>query len=170
MNQTYPPLYSRRRLLQVAVASAALSLLGACSRSSAASTSAAGPGETAKFEIGSKGEEMAFDRTRVAVAAGQTVELTFVNRSRSLRHNWILVDGGQEVAQVVYEAALAAGVDNDFQPLDQTQVLAHTQSLDPGEPETISFVAPAAPGEYVYLCTVPGHYLVGMKGVLAVQS
>jgi plastocyanin len=32
-----------------------------------------------------------------------------------------------------------------------------------------SFGAPAKPGSYTYLCTFPGHFVAGMKGVLVVK-
>ena len=46
-------------------------------------------------------------------------------------------------------------------------VLFHTMLLHPNESDTIYFIAPEKPGEYVYICTYPGHYLV-MRGILKV--
>jgi uncharacterized cupredoxin-like copper-binding protein len=33
----------------------------------------------------------------------------------------------------------------------------------------VKFTAPQAPGEYPFICTFPGHYAIGMKGVLVVR-
>ena len=33
----------------------------------------------------------------------------------------------------------------------------------------VTFDAPTEPGEYVYLCSFPGHYAAGMKGLLVVK-
>ena len=38
-----------------------------------------------------------------------------------------------------------------------------------GETVKVTFNAPKEPGEYLYLCTFPGHYLAGMKGLLVVK-
>jgi uncharacterized cupredoxin-like copper-binding protein len=47
-------------------------------------------------------------------------------------------------------------------------MIAHTALLAPGGSETIEFTAPAA-GSYTFVCTYPGHYGGGMKGVLTVN-
>jgi len=49
------------------------------------------------------------------------------------------------------------------------QMIVHSKSLGPREKDTIEFTAPTEPGEYDFLCTFPGHYLIGMKGVLVVK-
>ena len=50
------------------------------------------------------------------------------------------------------------------------QVLAATKLLGPKEEDTITFTVPSEPGEYVYLCSFPAHYIVGMKGVIVVTA
>ena len=49
-------------------------------------------------------------------------------------------------------------------PGSEKDVLAHTKLLGPGESDTITFTAPFIPGDYVYLCSFPGHYAQGTKG------
>ncbi len=46
-------------------------------------------------------------------------------------------------------------------------VTAHTKTLQPGEKEVIEFVLPA-PGDYVMICTFPGHGMM-MNGVIHAQ-
>jgi azurin len=111
---------------------------------------------------------MVFDPATLAAPAGAPVELTYHNHSTYLLHNWVLVNGGEEVAGAVYEAAMAAGFANDFLPEGNPQILANTPLLESGKSITISFQAPTEPGDYTYLCTFPGHYLAGMKGTLTV--
>ncbi len=50
---------------------------------------------------------------------------------------------------------------------DTALVLHATRLLTGGETERLNFTAPAKPGEYVYLCTFPGHW-VRMYGVMLV--
>jgi azurin len=51
-----------------------------------------------------------------------------------------------------------------------SQVIAATPVANAGETVTTTFRAPSRPGRYVYLCSVPGHFGAGMKGVLEVES
>jgi azurin len=48
-----------------------------------------------------------------------------------------------------------------------SKVLYHTVLLEPHTEETIYFVAPTTPGEYTYVCTVPGHFYT-MQGTMKV--
>ena len=150
----------------------ALGLLAACRRS-AAQEEKQEEGQSAasatRLVIASDDNQMAFDQTRLTAPAGRQVTLTFRNRSTIFQHNWVLVNGGAEVAESVYGRAVAAGPARGYVPEDEPAVLAATKLVDSGDEETITFVTPAA-GEYVYLCTFPGHYLAGMKGVLEVTA
>jgi hypothetical protein len=47
------------------------------------------------------------------------------------------------------------------------KILAATKLLEPTLSETLKLTAPTAPGEYEYVCTFPGHWMV-MWGRLAV--
>jgi azurin len=40
--------------------------------------------------------------------------------------------------------------------------------LGGGEAETLTVPIPEEPGEYPYVCTFPGHFFAGMKGMLEV--
>ena len=46
-------------------------------------------------------------------------------------------------------------------------VLQATRLLKGGETERLGFTAPTKPGEYIYVCTFPGHW-VRMYGVMLV--
>jgi hypothetical protein len=50
---------------------------------------------------------------------------------------------------------------------DSPLVLQATRLLSGGETERLNFTAPDKPGEYVYLCTFPGHW-IRMYGVMLV--
>ena len=44
----------------------------------------------------------------------------------------------------------------------------HTKLLMPNTAETLRFTAPTAPGDYPYLCTFPGHWVI-MRGMMHVR-
>jgi hypothetical protein len=50
---------------------------------------------------------------------------------------------------------------------DSPLVLHSTVLVKPGDTIRLGFVAPAQPGEYIYVCTFPGHW-VRMYGVMLV--
>jgi uncharacterized protein len=50
---------------------------------------------------------------------------------------------------------------------DTPDVLWATAMLLPNESQILRFHAPLQPGEYTYICSFPGHYLV-MRGVMEV--
>ncbi len=49
-------------------------------------------------------------------------------------------------------------------------VLAFIPLLGPRETGEVTFTAPSEPGRYPFLCTFPGHYVIGMKGELVVKK
>jgi azurin len=125
---------------------------------------------TVALDIGTDGDKLMFNRAELRAPAGQPVSLTFHNNSRAMQHNWVLVNGDDAVAKQVSEAGMAAGPAQDYLPTDKSAIVAHTHLLDSGEQETIHFNAPQQPGRYLYLCTFPGHYLVGMRGEFVVEA
>lgn len=120
------------------------------------------------IEIGTDGENLAYSTTALTATAGEKVTLTFKNGSTAQSHNLIIVNGGDDVATAVDEAAAEAGDAAGYVPADASTMIAHTALLAPGGSETIEFTAPAA-GTYSFICTYPGHYGAGMKGVLTVD-
>jgi azurin len=121
------------------------------------------------LNVGTRGDELAFDKTQLTAKPKQPIQLTFTNRSgksAGLQHNWVLVNPG--TTEAVAQAGTAAGLEKGYIP-QSTDVIAHTSKLlSSGEKETIQFKAPEKPGDYPYICTFPGHYSV-MKGVLTVK-
>ncbi|NJL34871.1 MAG: hypothetical protein HC893_14740 [Chloroflexaceae bacterium] len=127
--------------------------------------------EGVPLTIGVQGEDLLFDQNTLGgVQAGQSVNLTFNNISALYRHNWVLLNtNDQAIASQVAQASAEAGRANEFLPADRANIVAATTVLDALESETISFAAPAAPGQYLYICTVPGHYAAGMYGTLIID-
>ena len=62
----------------------------------------------------------------------------------------------------------ADGFDLQWRP-DHPAILHATKMLNQGETQELSFLAPAKPGEYPYVCTFPGHHIL-MRGVMKVEK
>ena len=116
--------------------------------------------------VGTITERMKFDVETFTVKAGKKVELTFDNPD-FLPHNIVITQpgAGQEIAL----AAMAmgeAGFKNGFIP-ESDKILIHSKMLDHAQDEVLEFNAPEKPGDYEFVCTFPGHYML-MKGVMKV--
>jgi uncharacterized cupredoxin-like copper-binding protein len=113
-------------------------------------------------------EEMSFDRWWFAVEAGKPVQLVFTNRE-AMPHNMVIGMPGslQEIGNA--GAAVPLPTDPTVKPFvpDIPLVLQATNLLKEGETARLNFLAPKTPGEYVFLCTFPGHW-VRMYGVMLV--
>ncbi len=107
-----------------------------------------------------------FDAETITVKTGAKIKLVF-NNDDDMLHNMVITKPG--AADKIGEAATKLGLNGEKQGYvpNSADVLFHTKLLGPTEKETIYFVAPSKPGEYQYVCTFPGHYLV-MRGVLKV--
>lgn len=156
------------RMVAMAVLAALAMMLAACGGGSGSSSSGGGASSgPVTLEIGSKGEELAFDKTELRVAAGQTVTLRFKNNSAVQQHNWILIKGGDAEAAAIANAGLSAGPAANYLPADKSNILAESSLANGGETVEVTFTAPAA-GTYIFICTVPGHYPL-MQGKLVVN-
>jgi azurin len=137
---------------------------------SAPAAAAAAPA-VANLEV-TGNDTMKFNVTRLEVKAGQDVKVTFTNLGTmpkaAMGHNWVLLKKGVDVKAFV-DAAMMAAATEYIPAAKADQVIAATKMLGPKQSEDVSFKAPTEPGEYSYVCTFPGHYLTGMKGVLVVQ-
>ncbi|HUL54697.1 MAG TPA: plastocyanin/azurin family copper-binding protein [Opitutaceae bacterium] len=151
--------------------SSCLLLVGCGKKESAEAPAAAAPNGAAVFTL-TADDTMKYNLTRLEAAAGQTVQLTLTNvgtlPKQAMAHNWILLKRGDDPAAFA-NAAVAHQAQDYFPPELASEVLAHTRLLGPKQSDTITFKAPAEPGEYPFLCSFPAHFLTGMKGVLVVH-
>lgn len=140
-------------------------LLAACGGSAAPAAPAAGP---VTLEIGSKGDELAYDKTSLEAPAGSKITLKLKNNASAAsgnRHNWVLAKTAD--ADAVATDGISAGDAAGYLKPDDKRVIAATKMVGPGESSEITFDAPAA-GSYTYICTFPGHN-VNMKGTLTIK-
>lgn len=147
-------------------------LLAGCGKQeqSAAAPAASVPA-AAVFEF-TANDSMKFNVTRIEVSAGQDVKVTLTNigsmPKAAMGHNWVLLQKGADTKAFI-DAAMTAR-DSDYIPAALAgQVIAHTKLLGPKQSDEISFKAPTEPGEYVFVCSFPAHYLSGMHGVMVVK-
>ena len=146
------------------VALASALALAACGGSSGGTGT---DGGGANLNISTAGEALQYAPAALTATAGQPVKVTFKNGSAAQKHNWVLVKGGDDVAQKVDEAGATAGEAAGYIPTDPN-IVSSVKLLDAAGTGTASFPAPAA-GSYTLLCTFPGHYAAGMKGTLTVK-
>ena len=119
-------------------------------------------------------DKMRFDVTAFEVKPGQKVALTLKNVGTtpkfSMGHNLVMLDRNINITNVqkfLDTASMEAS--HDYVPPGSKEVLAHTKLLGPNETDTITFSSPFVPGEYLYLCSFPGHYSQGTKGFMTVK-
>lgn len=115
------------------------------------------------------GNEMRFETTEFSVRAGQEVRIVFENTATSdaMHHNVVVVESSDAVDRVG-NAALEAGPEADYIPEDEA-IVAHTDMAAPGETVEVTFTAPDTTGDYPYICTYPGHYMM-MQGTMTVTE
>jgi len=114
--------------------------------------------------------QMLYDRRSFAVVAGRPVAIVFQNDDLMPHNLVVTAPGALEAVGTAAEAlALDPGAQaKSFVP-ELPAVLQQLKLLMPGESATLRFVAPAAVGDYPYVCTFPGHWRV-MNGVMHVVA
>ncbi len=125
-------------------------------------------------EITIKGtDNMKFDVTMIDPKHGETIRLTLKTISNmpanAMAHNVAIVDLGVNVEEFVL-ASMSSPDTEYISPDYKDQVIAYTEMIGGGEVSTIEFRVPDTPGDYEFVCTFPGHYFGGMKGVLRVTA
>jgi azurin/DNA-binding transcriptional ArsR family regulator len=113
-------------------------------------------------------EQMLFDVKWFVVEAAKPVQIVLTNPD-AMPHNLVL--GAPRSVQEIGTAAATLPPPADPQAKayvpDTPLVINSTRLLQGGETERLNFTAPDKPGEYVYLCTFPGHW-IRMYGVMLV--
>jgi len=115
-------------------------------------------------------EALTFNTKWFAVQAGSLVQIVLANVD-TMPHN--LVVGAPGSVEAIGTAGGAMSMPTDpavkaFVP-EMPAVLFSTPLVQPGETFRLGFRAPKEPGEYIYVCTFPGHW-VRMYGVMLVVS
>jgi putative heme-binding domain-containing protein len=115
------------------------------------------------------GPNLSFSPRMAQVRPGEPLSITFRNPD-AVPHNWVLVKSG--TLERVGDLANKLVADPDAvwrQYVPKTDdVLAYTDIVAPKQEFTVFLHAPQHPGNYPFLCTFPGHWMV-MNGQLIVE-
>ena len=116
---------------------------------------------------------MKFDIKELEATAGELLIVSLKNIGKipkaGMAHNFVLLKKGVD-AQAFSMAAMMSGATGYIPEDRKDEIIVNTGMAGPGETVTIRFTVPEEPGTYVFVCTFPGHYLAGMKGVLTVKA
>jgi uncharacterized cupredoxin-like copper-binding protein len=113
-------------------------------------------------------EKLSFDVRWFAVEAGKPIQIALVNVD-AMPHNLIVGRPGSLEALGTAGGAMPMPTDPAVKPFvpDSPQVIAATGLVKEGETERLALTAPKVPGEYIFVCTFPGHW-IRMYGVMLV--
>jgi azurin len=117
-------------------------------------------------------DSMKFNVLTFTVKPGEVVHVSLSNvgtlPKSVMGHNWILLKAGKDGA--AYSSAAANAKDEDYEPKALAgDVIASIGLLGGRQNGEVTFTAPTAPGNYTYICSFPGHFQVGMRGVMTVK-
>jgi lysophospholipase L1-like esterase/azurin len=122
-----------------------------------------------KVEITCVPERMIYDVTNFTVRPNQPVKLTLINPDLTM-HNLVIVKPGalEIVGKAGNEMAKDKnGLKKNYIP-KLSQVLWSTPQLKQNSSHILRFKAPKESGDYPYVCTFPGHWVI-MNGVMKVK-
>jgi azurin len=115
-------------------------------------------------------DQMKYSLATMDAKAGETLKVVLKNvgtiPKEAMGHNWVLLKAGTDINAFAM-AAMTAKDTEYIPPAQKDKVLASIKVLGPNQSGDATFPAPA-PGEYTFLCSFPGHYML-MKGTLTVK-
>src|SRR4051812_30718883 len=131
-----------------------------------ASSASAGP---RVIEI-TANDQMKFSVTAIQAKAGEELKVVLTNQGtlpkEAMGHNFVLLKAGTDLTAFA-TAGMTAKETDYIAPSMKDKVIASIPTLGPKKSGEVTFKAPA-PGEYTYICSFPGHYML-MKGTLTVK-
>jgi azurin len=111
---------------------------------------------------------MQFNKKLLTVKAGQKVTINLDNPD-VMQHNMVVIKPGTIQKVGAAADALARdpnGAQKQYVPRIP-EVISFIKLLNPDEDGSMTFTAPAKPGDYPFVCTFPGHWRI-MNGILRV--
>ncbi len=115
-------------------------------------------------------EEMRYDIKYFAAEAGRPAQVILKNEDL-MPHNLVITKPGKLKDIALLAASMApddAPDGKQYVPKNQ-DVLFATGMVPANKQESLTFIAPAEPGEYPYVCTFPNHWM-RMYGVMVVVN
>jgi azurin len=121
------------------------------------------------FVVNTVREQMRYDTPRIVVEAGKSFQVIFQNND-VMPHNFVVVKPGtREKIGTASMTMLPTALDREgraFIP-SSDDIIAATKLVEPGDKAKLNVIAPNQEGDYEYVCTFPGHWMI-MWGKLAV--
>ena len=118
------------------------------------------------------GDDMKFSVTEIAAKRGERLRIVLVSRGTmpkvAMAHNVVVLAKGTDVPAFINASALARTTAY-VAPAFASKVLAATRLVGNGEMVDVVFDVPKVAGRYEFVCSFPGHFLAGMRGVLVVK-
>ena len=117
------------------------------------------------------GDNMRFTPSVIDAHPGQRMRVILkpVGKIQALAHSFVLLRKGFAPKDFVDRTSEATKETGVILPAMMDQVIAATPFVKPGNVGEVTFEAPTQPGEYIFVCTSPGHFNLGMKGRLIVK-
>lgn len=117
-------------------------------------------------------QTLKFSVDHISAKPGEKLTVKLTNKTslppEAMSHNFVLLKKGADPGAFA-NAALNAK-DNGYIPKDMIkEIIAHTGLVAGGQAKSVTFPVPKESGDYIYICTFPGHYAAGMKGTLTVK-
>ena len=112
---------------------------------------------------------MQYDKVHLVVQAGQPIQITLENPD-AMSHNLVIVQPGALAEVGIVASQMLEDSENwkgrAYVP-NSDKVLFASHLVKSKQTDTMTFVAPETMGEYPYVCTFPGHWVL-MNGILHV--
>jgi azurin len=117
-------------------------------------------------------DDMKFNTNTITAKPGEQLRIKLTSKGVmpkiAMSHNVVILK--KEADPAAFATAAASARATDFIPAaNKADVIANTPLAANGETVEVVFKVPAVAGNYPFLCTFPGHFVVGMKGNLVVK-
>ncbi len=126
-------------------------------------------GRTVEIEAS---DNMRFTPDRIEARPGERLHVVLKDvgtmPKTAMAHDFVLLRKGAD-PRAFTEKSVGARDTDYIDPSLKNEVIASTKLVGPGETAEVTFRAPEKPGDYTFLCSFPGHFVVGMKGTLIVK-
>jgi azurin len=117
-------------------------------------------------------DDMKFSVTEIRARPGETLRIRLAGAGTApksaMAHNLIVLRPGTNQIEFVDAAARAKATDY-IPPKLKGQVLAATTLIGNGEAGEVVITLPARAGTYPFLCSFPGHFINGARGIIVAK-
>lgn len=117
-------------------------------------------------------DNMKFSVTEITAKRGESLRVVMrvvgTIPKVAMAHNFVVLKKGTNPDAFINASGMARATDF-IAPAVKDQVLAATPLAGAGETVQVTFSAPKVPGRYDFVCSFPGHFAGGMRGVLIVK-